>query len=280
MNKYDEIKNRLLLVYEDEDEKWHKVDLSSSDFRKASVTPNFEGTFDSKAIKYKVISIPKDGEGAVLKYGDESDWHVEDGVHYPHVPPSLPASRLPQLVYNTKVSKPAFGKFLQIDSDIFRSMQLLKLWHLQDRKFKRPFAELRLLLACQNANKSPLYRACAELLSILVHDATTEICYLANVCELGNSITATDLGLTVRVHGFDDKLLDLTGEILKSLFSFNVDGHLPNGINSDRFETCLEILRRKYNNQGMTASSLCSEVRLRCIRPTIWSPNSKVRNLY
>lgn len=104
MNKYDGTKNSVLLVYEDEDEKWHKVDIKAADFNKTVVNPNFEGTLDSKAIKYKIISVPTEGQGAVMKYGDESDFHIDDGIHYPHVPPSLPASRLPQLVHNTKVS--------------------------------------------------------------------------------------------------------------------------------------------------------------------------------
>ena len=153
----------------------------------------------------------------------------------------------------------------------------MKLWHLQDRKFKRPTAELRLKFACQTANKTPLHRACAELLTKVFHDATTETSYLANVCELGNSLRATDFGFTLRVNGFDDKLLHLTEALLEVLFSFNTDNQtLPQGIHENRFDACLEILRRRYNNEGMKASSLCSEVRLRCIRPTIWSANSKV----
>ncbi len=92
-------------MYEDEDEKWHHLDGSIADYNSVVTNPNFEGTLDSKKIKFKVISVPKDGEGAVLKYGDDSDWHIEDGVHFPHVPPPLPESRLPQLVCNTKVSR-------------------------------------------------------------------------------------------------------------------------------------------------------------------------------
>jgi len=91
-------------VYEDEDEKWHKVDVQLEDFHKDTIMPNAEGTLDGKSIKYKIVSVPRDGDGAVLKYGDESDWHVEDGMAYPHVPPAQPASRLPKLVSNTKVS--------------------------------------------------------------------------------------------------------------------------------------------------------------------------------
>jgi len=252
VNKFDGTKNRVLLSYEDEDEKWHKVDL---DFKDVTIFPNFEGTFDSKAIKYKVIAVPEEGEGAVLKYGDESDWHVEDGLHFPHIPPLLPESRLPQLVTNTK---------------------LLKLWHFQDRKFKRPIAELRLKMSCLRANKSPLYKACAELFTFLIHDRNTETCYLASVCELGSSLSATDFGFTARINGFDDKLLELTAEILKVIFSFNTtDAELPLGIKKSRFDSCLEVLIRKYNNVGMRASSLCSDVRLRCIRPTIWSAAAK-----
>ncbi len=157
----------------------------------------------------------------------------------------------------------------------------MKLWHLQDRKFKRPVAELRLKIACLHANKSPLQKAYAELLAMLIHDATTEICYLASVCELGNSIRSTDFGFTVRVNGFDDKLLNLTDEILKVMFSFNTsEVELPQGINPDRFDACLEVLLRKYNNEGMRASSLCSDIRIRCLRPTIWSANSKVGNTF
>lgn len=65
-------------------------------------------------------------------------------------------------------------------------------------------------IACVNANKTPMERACAELLTILIHDANTETCYLASVCELGNEFEATDVGFNLRIHGFDDKILDLT----------------------------------------------------------------------
>eukprot|EP00957_Ditylum_brightwellii_P051690 3919396-Ditylum_brightwellii.AAC.1 len=200
VTKYDGVLNQVLLGMEDGEEVWHKVDMKLADYMKVKqLAPNFEGTLDGKKVKFKVISIPKDGEGAVMKYGDESDWHIEDGVHFPHIPPPLPESRLPKLLYNT---------------------QLLKLWHLQDRKFKRPIGELRLRITCANANKTPYHRACAELLCILLHDATIETCYLASVCELENEISANDSGFTFRVHGFDDRILDLASEMLKTFFSF------------------------------------------------------------
>jgi nardilysin len=125
-----------------------------------------------------------------------------------------------------------------------------------------------------------MHKVCAELLALLIQDVTTETCYLASVCELGNSIYATDKGIDLRVYGFDAKLLFLTEEILQVLFAFNTLAKvLPTGVNPDRFDACLDILHRRYNNNGMTASSLSSIVRLRCIRPTIWSAKAKVSTI-
>ena len=109
---------------------------------------------------------------------------------------------------------------------------MLKLWHLQDRRFKRPIAELRVLLHCANANKTPLHGACADLLVHLISDALTEVAYLASVCELGSSLAANDGGFSMRVHGFDDKLLDLFSVMLDLLMEFRGkdDGSLPEGI--------------------------------------------------
>mmetsp|Transcript_4670 Transcript_4670/g.6622 ORF Transcript_4670/g.6622 Transcript_4670/m.6622 type:complete len:1236 (+) Transcript_4670:57-3764(+) len=254
---YDGTRNKVLLSYEDEEKKWHILDnkILASD----ALPYNFEGTLDNKTIKFKVVALAKEGDGAILKYGDNSDWHVEDGIHFPPIPPALPKSRLPLLVCNDK---------------------LLKIWHLHDLKFKRPTAELRLNIICAKANKTPVQRACADLFAVLCSDALTETCYMASICKLGNSITSTDVGFSLRVHGFDDKLLDLTESILSVFFSFRKNKNdLPDFIKPSRFDACLEIVRRKYGNTGMQSSSLCSDIRLRCIRPSIFSAQSKLDSL-
>ncbi len=79
------------------------------------------------------------------------------------------------------------------------------------------------------------------------------------------------------MHGFDDKILDLTSVLLETFFSFCGETHeLPPAVKKNRFDACLEILRRRYENAGLKASSLSSDIRLRCIRPTIWSAVAKV----
>ena len=104
VTRYNSTTNQVLLSYEDEDEKWHTVDSASSDLAKSLLDPDFEGTFDKNSIKYRVLAFAMEGEGAVRKFGDESDYEVEDGTSFPAVPPALPASRLPKLISNTNVS--------------------------------------------------------------------------------------------------------------------------------------------------------------------------------
>jgi hypothetical protein len=95
------------------------------------------------------------------------------------------------------------------------------------------------------------------------------------VCEIGSSISATGFGFGLRFNGFDHKLLDLAKVLLNVILSFRSD-ELPPEVKPGRFDACLEVLKRKYSNAGMKASKLCSEIRLRCIRPTIWSSSAKV----
>jgi nardilysin len=154
----------------------------------------------------------------------------------------------------------------------------LKLWHLQDRTFKRPIAELRLQLNCAEANKTPLHGACADLLVHLVSDALTETAYMASVCELGSSLGANDGGFGLRVHGFDDKLITLFVDLFELLMSFRgrTDCTLPEAIQDGRFEACLETYRRQCSNGGMKSGKLSSKTRVLCLRPTSWSANQKV----
>ena len=106
MTKYDGVKNRILVSYEDEDEKWHKVDDAPKNLTSlVLMDPNFEGSMDDKAIKYRVIALASEGKGAIRKFGDESDFDAEDGIKFPPIrPPSL-QSRLPQLICNSQVRR-------------------------------------------------------------------------------------------------------------------------------------------------------------------------------
>ncbi|KAL7479898.1 hypothetical protein ACHAW6_005617 [Cyclotella cf. meneghiniana] len=274
--------HRLLLSYEDEDAKWHVLD-SPNDKALADdalLEPGYEGTLggsmivtqhvlivtfvlDKGKIKFRVIAVPRQGEGAVLRYGDaDHDDDVDDGVAFPPIPPPAPVSRLPCLIH---------------DKDC------LKVWHLQDRKFKRPVADLRIRVECDGIGDSALNQACLELFCRLCADALVETCYLASTSELGSSISPSDTGFSIRVYGFDCKLLTLAKVVLDVVTSFrgrNGDDNLPPTVKDGRFEACLESLLRSYRNAGMKASALVTSLRLLCLRPSIRSSTSKLTALH
>ncbi|EED90699.1 probable metalloprotease, partial [Thalassiosira pseudonana CCMP1335] len=145
----------------------------------------------------------------------------------------------------------------------------LKLWHLQDRKFKRPVVDLRLRIECDGMNDSALNQGCVDLFCRLCADALVETCYLASTSELGSSISPTESGFSLRIHGFDHKLLDLTKVVL--------DGDLPATINDGRFDACLESLLRRYRNAGMEVSGFCTSLRILCLRSTMKSAFVKLK---
>eukprot|EP00934_Nitzschia_sp_Nitz4_P008589 Nitzschia sp. Nitz4//scaffold226_size53432//33390//40437//NITZ4_006704-RA/size53432-augustus-gene-0.57-mRNA-1//1//CDS//3329542760//8579//frame0 len=259
VTKYNSVKNEVLVSYEDQTEKWHKVDAPESDLSHHQlVSSEFESTLDNKELKFRVVALATKGSGGVRKFGDESDYETASGAFFPPIPPPAPESRLPKLVCST---------------------QTLKLWHLQDRTFKRPIADLRLQLNCE-ANKTPLHKACADLLVYLVCDALTETAYMASVCELSSALSSNDGGFYMRVHGFDDKLLDLFLVLFDFFFAFrglpSTDA-FPEGVKEGRFPICLESYRRDCANAGLKAGKLVGNIRVRCLRPNCWSSNQKLK---
>ena len=90
----------MLLVYEDEEEVWHYVDQSMIASQNLSV--GYEGTFDYKKVKYRITALPTE-KGAVLRFGDESDYDVEDGIAFPPIPPPQAKSRLPRKIFDENV---------------------------------------------------------------------------------------------------------------------------------------------------------------------------------
>jgi secreted Zn-dependent insulinase-like peptidase len=257
--QYNKTNKSLLMSYEDENEQWHAVDGHFPQEFCETIVPGHEGTLDKQAIKYRVLAVAVPGRGGVRRYGDDSDFDVENGKAFPPIPPSLAPSRLP----------------LQLsDSNV------LKMWWLQDRHFHRPMAEFRVQIVCRSANESPIHRACSDVMQQLCVDYLVESGYLASLCDLHYQIESCNTGFVVCTEGFDDKLMDLLKSALTILLSFRQrhDG-LPDGIGEDRFKACVEVLDRTYRNSGVTASKLCLNVRLRALRPSISSANQKLRAL-
>ena len=250
--RFDQTKNSLLLSYEDQDERWHTIDGVIP----WEMKPDFAGTFDQKRTKFRLISLSRYQSISEQNSNGNSFDHLPQ---FPSIPPATNPSRLPKLTYD--------------DS-------LLKMWFLQDRVFNRPIAEFRFQVICQHANVDPLYRACADLLVELCLDACVETTYLACVAELGCTIEATDYGFYFRYHGFDNKLMELFKATFPLLLDFReLSPDLPSKFSHSRFESCKEMVLRRYHNSDMTVSKMSSSVRLRTLRMNSWSPDQKAVTL-
>ena len=126
---------------------------------------------------------PEDTDQPVHNGEGTSENIVMGGTQFPTVPPSRGILRLPQLIHRS---------------------QAVDLWHLQDRVFLRPIAELRVAVHSGCANDSALNRACTELLVQICHDALTERVYLAALCEIGCSVETAETGIGFRINVGED----------------------------------------------------------------------------
>jgi secreted Zn-dependent insulinase-like peptidase len=256
VTRYHRKNNAVLVSFDGEEEVWHTLDQKPSKLsHEVLAERDFEGTMDSKSIKYRIVGLSMPGNanaGTVL--GDES--MGPNGItNFPPIPPPLSASRLPKEISNTNS---------------------LKMWWLQDRTFRRPIAEFRLQVVSAKANASPLHRTCCDLLRDLCADALIETSYLAEMCELCSAIETAEIGFYLRFHGYDANLLELFETWMKTLLSFRgCTDSLPDTVTNERFAACSELLQRAYNNAHMRAAGLSSHVRLRALRPTIWPTHKK-----
>merc|ERR1719343_1898156 len=101
---------------------------------------------------------------------------------------------------------------------------------------------------------------------------------MASVCEIGSSLSTNDRGLSMRVHGFNDKLMNLFEIMLETLLKFrnNDTKKLPEGFTLQSFDLVLENYRRACHNSCIKAQKLASSVRIRCICQKGYSGRQKL----
>jgi len=105
VQRYNSIKNQILLFFEDEDEKWYTLDFNSVEAKSMKLNNGYEGTLNGGKVKFRIVALAMNNAGPIRKYEDDTDDHVEDGTAFPPVPPATPASRLPKKIVNNKVRR-------------------------------------------------------------------------------------------------------------------------------------------------------------------------------
>ena len=154
-----------------------------------------------------------------------------------------------------------------------------EVWTLRDRVFVVPRLELWVKFSLARQISSAQDIVFTDLLCMCVKDALNEEVYMASIAELNVTLTRTlDADLTLRLSGFNDKLVTLFERISTELFTaFEVDEAQESSQEKHealrkRLSRLLESLKRGYSNMCMVASSLAKRTRLECLRPTCFSP--------
>lgn len=117
----------------------------------------------------------------------------------------------------------------------------LKLWFLQDRKFRSPKAELNFRFKLPLLNSSLENAARAQLFAALITDQLSEYAYPASVAGLTFNVKANSRGLDVNLAGYTDKQSLLMNKILAAIGQAS--------FNEARFETLKDDLLREWRNE-------------------------------
>lgn len=117
----------------------------------------------------------------------------------------------------------------------------LKLWFLQDKKFRSPKAELNFRFKLPVLNNSLENAARAQLFAALITDQLNEYAYPASLAGLTFSIKANARGFDVNVAGYTDKQNLLVNKILAAI----VDADFS----QSRFDKLKDDLIREWRNE-------------------------------
>ncbi|KAG5181380.1 Metalloenzyme, LuxS/M16 peptidase-like protein [Tribonema minus] len=127
----------------------------------------------------------------------------------------------------------------------------IKVWHLQDAKFRQPRGEVYAKIVCNDAAGAwPAARqqGLVDLAARLINEHLTEFAYMATVAELHYSLKATVYGFQVHVHGFSHRLPVLLEAVLTAVLGVGRSTDYPA---QNAFDTQKEALMRAYANAGL-----------------------------
>lgn len=117
----------------------------------------------------------------------------------------------------------------------------LKLWFLQDKKFRSPKAELNFRFKLPMLNSSLENAARAQLFAAMITDQLNEYAYPASLAGLTFSIKANARGFDVNVAGYTDKQNLLVNKILTAIVEAD--------FSEPRFGKLKDDLIREWRNE-------------------------------
>ncbi|KAG6334740.1 hypothetical protein ID866_4358 [Astraeus odoratus] len=128
---------------------------------------------------------------------------------------------------------------------------LSQVWHKKDDQFWLPKAvvimDIRSPVASNSARATVLTRLCGDL----VNDTLSEYTYDADLAGLSYHISSNNLGITVSLRGYNDKLPELAKYVIRALRNL--------AVKQDRLNVMKEKLKREWDNFFMNQSYQLSD---------------------
>ncbi len=145
----------------------------------------------------------------------------------------------------------------------------LELWHLQDREFEIPRADVSITFESARAAQSVRGHVMTALFLSLARDALNARAYPARLAGLNYSLHGNLRGFGVSVSGYDDKQALLLDLIIDTLLDFDVD--------PDRFEVRRAELIRQWDNARLARPFIQLQDGLQTLlHAGRWTPEARV----
>lgn len=143
-----------------------------------------------------------------------------------------------------------------------------------------PKGEFILRLSSPKATQSIHHALCHDLFLRMFTDHVNELLYTASMAELYCNIMKNDVGLTIRVSGFSDKLLLFFMEIFDILMQPGIYlNPQKNHEKSQIFHREVELLCRHLQNDHFKVDQTGRRSRLLALKPSMYSSLDKLEIL-
>ena len=227
--------------------------------------PSLIRKFNPEAIKQGLSYLRPDNFRFTLvsqeypgKWNNKEKWYGTD-YNYENIPSDLlkeieAAAEEPAQSRPSNLRMPSTNKFIPEKLDVerkevseplnapklLRNDDGVRVWFKKDDRFWVPKANVHVMLRSALAHITPRITVISDLFCELIYDALVEYSYAAELAGLSYDLQSYSTGLSVSVHGYNDKMSVLLEKVMETV--------RKGEMSDDRFLIVKERLMRSFRN--------------------------------
>lgn len=156
---------------------------------------------------------------------------------------------------------------------LIRNNSLMEVWFKSDHRFDLPYTFVYLYFITPMATESAKSASLMDLWCTALTQLLTEKLYAADVTGLSRSLYTEDKGLTLKLHGFSQKLPIIIDEMTQMLRNYK------HRLTRKLFDAIKDVHVKSYSNTIMKPNKLVKEVRLSMLVNFYWPTLEKLKAL-